>query len=270
MASQSKRSAACSKAHNGMAARGQHTTDDSTGSEKRLITAAMNVKAALEAQGHSVEFKTKIEYWDIKHHYHTVTGAPAPTDEDRRISIKPDGGVFIVDGKVVGIFEDKFEGTADLPQNKEKGWSGGSTIDRTAKNLNVLKMYCTGSGVFPYVVFAHGCNFHPKLTVYKRLEGMNHGYPCDTLICEPGKNLDSEFESMVDRITPESVRPRGPKGLEVATILIKTHAARGDQAMDHGASDWTVAEYQRIIEKTVQAALPTEEEISAATLLKLV
>lgn len=253
-----------------MAARGQHTTDDSTGSEKRLITAARKVKALLESEGHKVEFKTKIGYWDIKQHYHLHAGTPAPTEEDRRCSIKPDGGVFIVDGKVAGIFEDKFEGTADLPQNKERKWAGGSTIDRTAKNLNVLRMYCAGSGVFPYVVFAHGCNFHPELTVYKRLEGMNHGYPCTMLICEPGKNLDLEFEKVLKEITPESVRPRGPKGLEVANILVKTHAARGAAAMEHGASDFTVTEYERIILKTIRASLaPTAEEAAAAALLTM-
>jgi alpha-tubulin suppressor-like RCC1 family protein len=51
---QGKRSAACSKAHNGMAARGQHTTDDSTGSEKKLIQAARRVVDIACGASHSL------------------------------------------------------------------------------------------------------------------------------------------------------------------------------------------------------------------------
>ena len=238
-----------------MAARGQHTTDDSTGSEKKLIQAARRVVDRLKTEGHTVTFATRLDYWSIKDRYAKLSGFPGPTDEDRRCFIKPDGGVITVDGIVAGIFEDKFEGTADLESNKDKKWAGGSTIDRTAKNLNALKMYCTGSGLFPYVVFAHGCNFHPKLTVYKRLEQLNNGFPPEMIVVEPDQNYDPEFEQVLARITPESVALRGPLKLEVANIIIKTHAARGDKAMGHGASDFTVDEYERIIEATVRASM---------------
>jgi hypothetical protein len=252
---QSKRSAACSKAHNGMAARGQHTTDDSTGSERKLIQAAKRVIDRLRSEGRAVTFATRIPYWPIKERYSKLTGFPGPTDEDKRCSIKPDGGVITVDGVIAGIFEDKFEGTADLEANKAKGWKCGSTIDRTAKNLNALKMYCAGTGLFPYVVFAHGCNFHPVLTMYKRLEQLNNAFPPEMIVVRPETNYDQEFQQILDRITPETVGLRGPLKLEVANIIIKTHAARGPEAMGHGSSDFTVDEYERIIEATVRASL---------------
>ena len=236
-----------------MAARKQHTTDDSKGAETGLNLAVKKVREELESQGHKTLLLKELAYWDIKNNYSKISGCPQPTDEDKRFSIRPDGGVLFVDGKLAGIFEHKFGGTGDKPGNEKEKWTGGSAIDRTGKNLNALKMYCKGTGLFPYVVFCHGCGFHPKLTMYHRLEQMNHGFPSKMMIVTPTDSAADQFEKILDGITPESVRPTS-LGLEVATVLIKTHAARGPDAMEHGASDWTVDEYAQIILKVIKAS----------------
>jgi hypothetical protein len=221
----SKHSIASTKAHEGL-----NTTEKSTKAEKKLVTAVKNVKETLEAQGHKVELKFKLSYYDMAQNSHIHLGTPAPTEDDKDSTVHPDGGVLLVDGKIAGIFEDKYEGTADDVGNEGKKWAGGSTIDRTFKNVNACKMYCAGTGVFPYVVFAHGCNFHPKKKVSKRLEQGNWKYPNQVVIVTPDDDGTAQFERLLETITPETVRPRGKfKNLEVASVFIKTHAARNDK-----------------------------------------
>ena len=225
----SNHSVASTRAHEDMAARGQHTTAKSKPAEKKLVTAVKRVKETLEAQGHTVEHVFNLSYYDMKQNSHIHLGTPAPTEDDK-MTICPDGGAILVDGKIAGIFEDKYEGTADDVGKEDAKWAGGSTIDRTFKNVNACKMYCAGTGVFPYVVFAHGCNFHPKLNVHKRLEQGNHGFPNQMVIVTPDDDGTVAFDSLLETITPETVRLRGKyNNMEVASIFIKTHAARNDE-----------------------------------------
>jgi hypothetical protein len=218
----SKHSIASTKAHEGL-----NTTAKSKPAEKKLVTAVKKVKETLESQGHTVEHIFNLSYYDMKQNSHIHLGTPAPTEDDKGRTIRPDGGALMVDGKIAGIFEDKYEGTADDVGNEDKKWAGGSTIDRTFKNVNVCKMYCAGTGVFPYVVFAHGCNFHPKLHVHKRLEQGNHGFPNQMVIVTPDDDGTAAFERLLETITPETVRIRQTKDekLYVASVFIKTSAA---------------------------------------------
>ena len=233
----SSHSLASSKAHDGMAERGQHTTANSTKAEKTLVIAVKKVKETLEARGHAVDLVFNLSYFDMKQNAHLQLGTPAPSEDDKGLSIRPDGGVLLVDGKIAGIFEDKYEGTADDVGRENASWTGGSTIDRTFKNVNACKMYCAGSGVFPYVVFAHGCNFHPDLQVHKRLEEGNWGFPNQMVVVTPQDTGTDAFTRLLETITPETVRPRGPNKLNVASIFIKTHAARNPKP-----KTWTIAE----------------------------
>jgi len=223
----SKHSIASTKVHEGL---DKPTNAKSKKAEKLLVTAVKKVKETLESQGHKVELKFKLSYYDMAQNSHIHLGTPAPTEDDKDSTVHPDGGVLLVDGKIAGIFEDKYEGTADDVGNEGKKWAGGSTIDRTFKNVNACKMYCAGTGVFPYVVFAHGCNFHPKKKVSKRLEQGNWKYPNQVVIVTPDDDGTVQFERLLETITPETVRPRGKfKNLEVASVFIKTHAARNDK-----------------------------------------
>lgn len=273
-----------------MAARGQHTNEKSKPAEKLLVTAVKRVKDTLVSLGHTVELVFHLSYFDMKQNAHVHLGTPAPTECDK-MTICPDGGVLIVDGKIAGIFEDKYEGTADDVGKEDAKWSGGSTIDRTFKNVNACKLYCAGTGVFPYVVFAHGCNFHPKLKVHKRLEQGNYGFPNQMVIVTPDDDGKAAFDRLLESITPETVRPRGPSQLNVASIFVKTHAARNDEStilelrqeckrlglvttgkridlltrlpprcvenikMPNGSSDWTVDEYEKMVMKVVQSVI---------------
>lgn len=221
----SNHSIASTKAHEDMAARGQHTTEKSAKAEKLLVTAVKRVKETLEARGETVEHVFNLSYYDMKQNSHIHLGTPAPNEDDKGLTIRPDGGAILVNGKIAGIFEDKYEGTADDVGKEDAKWAGGSTIDRTFKNVNACTMYCAGTGVFPYAVFAHGCNFHPRLRVHKRLEQGNYGFPNQTVIVTPDDNGKDAFDRLLDTITPETVRPRQGK-LCVASIFIKTHAAR--------------------------------------------
>lgn len=229
----SKHSIASTKAHEGL-----NTTTKSKPAEKKLVTAVKKVKETLEAQGYKVEHIFNLSYYDMKQNSHIHLGTPAPTEDDK-MTICPDGGAILVDGKIAGIFEDKYEGTADDVGNEGKKWAGGSTIDRTFKNVNACKMYCAGTGVFPYVVFAHGCNFHPKLHVHKRLEQGNHGFPNQMVIVTPDDDGTAAFERLLETITPETVRVRQTKDdkLYVASVFIKTSAAHNKKP-----HHWTVDE----------------------------
>lgn len=228
----SKHSIASTKVHEDLAVCGKPTNAKSKPAEKKLMTAVKKVKETLEARGHKVEHLETLSYYEMAQNSHLHLGTPVPTEDDKHTKIKPDGGALIVDGKIVGIFEDKYEGTADDVGNEDKKWAGGSTIDRTFKNVNASKMYCAGTGVFPYVVFAHGCNFHPKKKVSKRLEQGNWNYPNQMVIVTPDDDGTAAFVRLLETITPETVRPRiGKDGdkLYVASVFIKTHAARNDE-----------------------------------------
>ena len=257
---QSKQSAHNSLTHALMSLRGQHTTDDSKGAEKKLTEAVERVRQTLRAQGHTVEFLKEIPYWDIKMNYYNQGVGLPPTENDRRFTIRPDGGIVIVDGYIVGIFEDKFEGTADLPHNQDVKWKVGSTIDRTGKNLNVFKMYCEGQVIFPYVIFCHGCNFHPSNSMSIRLEQMNHGYPNRYVVVTPEDDGRFQYQTILDTITSSSLRLQGPRKLQVASIFVKTHSPRGPHAMGHGASDWTVEEYEKICLRVIETSLRAIKE----------
>ena len=225
----SKHSIASTKVHEGL---DKPTNAKSKKAEKLLVTAVKKVKETLESQGHKVELKFKLSYYDMAQNSHIHLGTPAPTEDDKNSTVHPDGGVLIVDGKIAGIFEDKYEGTADDVGNEDKKWAGGSTIDRTFMNSNTCRMYCAGTGVFPYVVFAHGCNFHPKLNVHKRLVHGNWNYPNQMVIVTPDDDGTVQFERLLETITPETVRPRlGKDGDKryVVSVFIKTHAARNDK-----------------------------------------
>jgi len=273
------------------------TNAKSKPAEKLLVTAVKKVKETLEAQGHTVEHVFDLSYYDMKQNSHVHRGTPAPTENDKRENrtIRPDGGVLIVDGKIAGIFEHKYEGTADDVGNEDKKWAVGSTIDRSFKNVNTCKLYCAGTGVFPYTIFAHGCNFHPKKSVSVRLEQGNEGYSPQITIVTPDDDGTAAFERLLETITPETVRPRLGKGekLYVASVFIKTHAARNPRMtvakikdmllslgrsfkstakkeeleallphqpieeikMTNGASDWTVEEYEKMVMKVVESVI---------------
>ena len=294
----SARSFASTKVHEDLAVCGKPTNAKSKPAEKLLMTAVKKVKETLEARGHKVEHMETLSYYDMAQNSHIHLGTPAPTEDDKHTKIKPDGGILLVDGKIAGIFEHKYEGTADDVGNEDKKWAGGSTIDRTFKNVNACKMYFAGTGVFSYVVFAHGCNFHPKKKVSKRLEQGNWNFPNQMVIVTPDDDGTAAFERLLETITPETVRPRLAKDgdkLYVASVFVKTHAARNDIRlptvkelkakliafgrsfkstakkqeleallppqpveeikMPNGASDWTVEEYEKVVMKVVESVI---------------
>ena len=69
--------------------------------------------------------------------------------------------------KPIFIGEDKKQGTNDerIKEGKKKQ-AIGNAVDRTAKNFIIVSDYCylCDEDFFPYVIFAHGCDFGEDIT----------------------------------------------------------------------------------------------------------
>jgi hypothetical protein len=123
-----------------MAARGQKTTEKSKPAEKKLVTAVKKVKETLEDRGHKVEHVFNLSYYDMKQNSHIHLGTPAPNEDDK-MTICPDGGALLVDGKIAGIFEDKYEGTADDVGKEDAKWAG--EVPSIAHSRMSTRVRCT-------------------------------------------------------------------------------------------------------------------------------
>ena len=95
-------------------------------------------------------------------------------------TMKPDGGIvyFKHKGKMypIGIFEDKKQGTNDkrLEEGKKKQ-SMGNAIERAGKNIRTSELLFTDA-IFPYCIFARGCDLQPGTSIYRRMSQFNHGF----------------------------------------------------------------------------------------------
>ena len=160
--------------------------------------------------------------------------------------MKPDGGILfaLIDGKEVPILitEDKLQGTNDerLKENKSRQ-STGNAIERGAKNIRGSEMIFAEYDIFPYVIFAAGCDFHSSETIAKRLEMMNMGK--SNYYIEVSKNTSTDDISHKLSSILESVDICKICGKSIASIFVKAH--KWDE-MEKGSSMWTKEEYTRI------------------------
>lgn len=241
---------------------GNHLCQDSNESEATLKEAMKEVLAYAQEQivqnGGTMEYKTVITLYDCQEAFHRA-GGPPPNEENRSVSMRPDGGIIFAtfNDIVYPVFigEDKVQGTNDLrlAEGKKKQ-ATGNAIERAAKNIRGSEMLCAHMNAFPYVIFASGCDFHESETIAKRIEMMNLGYPNHYLGITPSttcQDLDNGLDRMLSNTDVEKKMGHG-----IASVYVKAH--KWDE-MKHGASRWRKKEIlnisKRVIDKTLRLIL---------------
>jgi hypothetical protein len=220
---------------------GRRLNDDSCSSEGTLSEAICEIRQYIEekcnAIGAKLEHKKSISLFECQEFFQKC-GGPIPTEENKNVSMKPDGGIFIVtlhENKIpILIIEDKVQGTNDnLYEQKKKRQATGNAIERGAKNIRGAEMLFAGQDIFPYVMFASGCDFHSSETIAKRIEMMNMGFPNHYIGLTPSTTQE-EVNIKIETILPAiDIHKKCGKG--VASVFVKAH--KWDE-MKHGSSVW--------------------------------
>ena len=231
--------------------------DDSRASELMLHESLEDVvrdyaRPKVEREGGTLEWVPTATLFECQQRF----GACVPAEENRRVFMRPDGGIFYaVFGQrrwPILITEDKVQGTNDrLFAEGKKRQSTGNAIERCAKNIRMAEMLFTDMTVFPYVIFAAGCDFHPTETIAKRLEALNYGFSNRTLVVEPAqtsKQLSDSFQDDVLGLIDIGLR----RGKCVATIAVKAH--KYDE-LPPGSSSWSKFERFLVCCRVVDLAL---------------
>jgi hypothetical protein len=244
------------------ASTGKTLIDDSSKSEKTLSAAMEQVIAYASSRfnpiGYSIVREQSITLRECKQiqqqndpdfAYDSEVG-----DDDNRYSMKPDGGILyaVQDSNPnrripILVTEDKRQGSNDERKAKnEKKQSCGNAIERGCKNIRAAEMLFSDPDypIFPYVMFASGCDFHPTESISKRIDmGMTYGIPPHLIALTP-ETTAADITTRVGHILSKiniKISPR--RGKCIPTIVIKTH--KYDE-MEHGSSAWSVDEISRI------------------------
>ena len=241
---------------------GQHFTDDSSQSEYTLSQAIDFIKTyaadKVKQVGGTLTYKTSISLFECQQAFHAI-GGPVPNPENKKVSMKPDGGIFYMElnGKSFPILitEDKVQGTNDsrLAAGLSKQ-ATGNAIERAGKNIRGAEMLCANMDIFPYVLFASGCDFHHSETIAKRIEMMNYGVSNNYIEITPESTNDS-VNTMVEQKL-ESLSIKKLCGQSIASVFIKAHKW---DVMPHRASLWTKAQYIlvccRVVDLSISAIM---------------
>ena len=225
---------------------GQHFTDDSSQSEFTLSQAIDFIKTyaadKVKQVGGSLIYKTSISLFECQQAFHAM-GGPVPNPENKKVCMKPDGGIFYMElnGKSFPILitEDKVQGTNDT--RFAAGLSKqatGNAIERAGKNIRGAEMLCANMDIFPYVLFASGCDFHHSETIAKRIEMMNYGVSNNYIEITPESTNDSVNIMVEQKLENLSIKKLC--GQSIASVFIKAHKW---DVMPHRASLWTKAQY---------------------------
>jgi hypothetical protein len=237
---------------------GRHLNDDSSSSEKTLSEAMCEIiqyaTDHFKPLGYTIVLEKNISLFDCQSFFEKV-GGPKPNPINKKVSMKPDGGIlFAVSGEKripILIVEDKVQGTNDnLFEQKKKRQATGNAIERGAKNIRGAEMLFAGLEIFPYVMFASGCDFHSTETIAKRIEMMNMGFPNHYI--EMATTITQEqVQLKIDAIIP-SINVKKICGKSIASVFVKAH--KWDE-MKHGSSLWQKDEQVKILKKIIDKVL---------------
>jgi len=268
------------KRHKEMNNDGRKLNDDSKYSESTLSEKAIPEIIAyatekIAAIGGTVSYKKTMTLFECQQYFHAV-GGPIPNEVNKSVYMKPDGGIIIatIHGKQYPLLitEDKVQGTNDtLYVEGKKRQATGNAIERGAKNVRGAEMIFSGMNVFPYLLFASGCDFHHTETISKRIEMMNMGFPNHYLEIRPDPSQEKD-ESITDIeatatatastceiakiINTIDIRKRFG-GKAVFSAFVKAH--KWDE-MKHGSSRWEKTEIVSICCRVIDLVV---EEIVA-------
>jgi hypothetical protein len=228
--------------------------DDSKNSEKILSLAMEEV--LLYAQelfkniSGTVNTKNKMTLYECQEYFHNA-GGPVPNPLNKNFSMRPDGGILMLslNGKDIPILivEDKVQGTNDnLFAKKCRRQATGNAIERGAKNIRGAEMIFSGLPIFPYVLFASGCDFHESETISKRIDMMNMGIT-NHYIGITKSSTDENINVLIEDIK-NSINIKKVCSIGIASVFIKAHKWN---ELVHGSSIWKKEEIVNICKKVI-------------------
>jgi len=225
--------------------------DDSKNSEKILSLAMKEVlpyaQELFKNISGTVNTKKTMTLYECQEYFHNA-GGPKPNPENKNFSMRPDGGILILslNGKDIPILivEDKVQGTNDTKNGKRQGT--GNAIERGAKNIRGAEMIFSKLSIFPYVLFASGCDFHESETISKRIDMMNMGIT-NHYIGITKSSTDENINALIEDIK-KTINIKKVCGFGIASVFIKAH--KWDE-MVHGASIWKKEEIVNICKKVI-------------------
>jgi hypothetical protein len=233
---------------------GRRLNDDSFTSEGTLGEALLEIIPYIEEKcktvGGTFIYKKMITLFECQEYFHKH-GGPPPNEENKKVYMKPDGGIFILclnnENIPILIIEDKVQGTNDLlhEQNKKRQ-ATGNAIERGAKNIRGSEMIFSGQDIFPYVLFASGCDFHNSETIAKRIEMMNMGFPNHYIDITP-TTTQEEVDTKIQNLL-EYVCVKKKNGKCIASVFVKAHKYN---IMKHRSSLWKKDEIVIICKKII-------------------
>jgi len=237
---------------------GKHLNDDSCLTEKILSTAMNEIifyaTECFEQIGYKIVLEKTISLFDCQVCFEKI-GGPKPDPKNKTVYMKPDGGIlFAVSEKVrvpILIVEDKVQGTNDiLFEEKKKRQATGNAIERGSKNIRGAEMLFAELEIFPYVIFASGCDFHSSETIGKRIEMMNMGIPnhyVDIAKTTTPEEVNTQIDSIITCINLKKICNKS-----IASVFVKAH--KWDE-MKHGSSRWKKEEQVNILKKVIDKVL---------------
>lgn len=240
---------------------GRRLNDDSCSSEGTLSEALCEIIPYMEAKcksiGGTLKHSKSISLFECQEYFHKC-GGPSPNEENKRVSMKPDGGIFSMRVNNVEvpllIIEDKVQGTNDIKyEKKQKRQATGNAIERGAKNIRGAEMIFADQEIFPYVMFVSGCDFHSTETIAKRIEMMNYGFPNHYVSLSPTTSQAEVDEKIITTILP-LINIKKMMGKGIASVFIKSH--KWDE-MKHGSSLWKKNEIVVICKKVIDKVFET-------------
>lgn len=252
---------------------GHQLIDDSKVTEKILLSSINDIILPYSKEriatlfGGNIRIAYSISLYELQCIFNKHGGGPEPNVNNKNVCMKPDGGIiFAIVNNIeypILIIEDKVQGTNDLrKKNGEKKQALGNAIERGAKNVRGAEMlFSSNLNIFPYALFASGCDFHSSETIAKRIEMMNYGYPNHTIELDKNKTFDVENE-IATKILP-NININNRNGKNVISVFVKTH--KWDE-LEHGTSRWTKNEYAMICCDIIDKSLIKLSEYLASSM----
>ena len=228
--------------------------DDSKNSEKILSLAMEEVilysQELFKNISGTVNTKNKMTLYECQEYFHNA-GGPEPNPINKNFCMRPDGGILMLslNGKDIPILivEDKVQGTNDnLFAKNCKREDVGDDIEYAAKNIRGAEMLFAKLPIFPYVLFASGCDFHESETISKTIDMMNMGHK-NNYIGITKSSTDENINVLIEDIK-KSIKIKKVCGYGIASVFIKAH--KWDE-MIHGSSMWKKEEIVNICKKII-------------------
>lgn len=117
-----------------------------------------------------------------KHKIAESLGIKNYKSEGNNSFVKPDGGIlYYIKHNIhypILITEAKKQGTNDIREQEGKPKQGkGNAIERAYKNSKEFELYCRQFPIFPYIIFACGCDFEKGSSINDRLDAITDYLP---------------------------------------------------------------------------------------------